>query len=464
MSGFQPEKIHEQLGTSFYDKVIAAQFPDAILRYRNQSAALSVGLGGLSDEEWIAHFGRFQPLQGSFADPLALRYHGHQFGVYNPEIGDGRGFLFAQLRELGTGRLLDLGTKGSGTTPYSRTADGRLTLKGAVREIMATEMLTALDVPTSKTLSVVETGEALYRHDEPSPTRSAVMIRLLHSHIRIGSFQRCAYLGDEQATETLARHVVKYHFTNINPDQDAETLYLAVLSELTGRVAEMVGAWMTAGFVHGVMNTDNFNLTGETFDFGPWRFLPYYDPAFTAAYFDQQSRYAYGRQPEAALWALCRLADCFLYAVKQDALQEVLATFYPKMEEALANRLIWRLGLKKVQFEEARRFANEFFQAAKASRYGWDALFQELYAGYLSSDDKRWKNQPELAGLLDAVSKMLPRQPQEVAERLKSEPLVSLEISVVEQAWDAIATLDDWSRLHALINRIRAHGLLLRQN
>ncbi len=463
MSGFQPEKIHEKLGTYFYDKVVAAQFPDAILRYRNQSAALSVGLGGLSDDEWIAHFVRFQPLQGSFTDPLALRYHGHQFGVYNPEIGDGRGFLFAQLREIKTGRLLDLGTKGSGTTPYSRAADGRLTLKGAVREIMATEMLTALDVPTSKTFSVVETGEALHRNDEPSPTRSAVMIRLLHSHIRIGSFQRCAYFGDEQAIETLARHVVTYHYPDINPDQDIETLYLALLFELTSRVADMVGAWMTAGFLHGVMNTDNFNLTGETFDFGPWRFLPYYDPAFTAAYFDQQSRYAYGRQPEAALWALCRLADCFLYAVKQDSLQEALSTFYPKMEEALADRLIWRLGLKKLQIEEAGRFANIFFQAAKASHYGWDALFQDLYAGYLSSDDKRWKNLPELAGLLDVVSKMVPRQSQEVADRLKSDPLVSLEISVVEDAWEAIAALDDWSKLHALIDRIRAHGRSLRQ-
>ena len=149
--------------------------------------------------------------------------------------------------------------------------------------------------------------------------------------------------------------------------------------------------------------------------------------------------------------------------VKQNALQEVLATFYPKMEEALAHRLVWRLGFKKVPVEEAGRFANQFFQAAKASHYGWDALFQDLYAGYLSSDDKRWKKQPELAGLLDVVSKMVPRQSQEIANRLKSDPLVSLEISVVENAWEAIATLDDWSRLHALIDRIRAHGILLRK-
>ena len=353
MSRFQPEKIHEQLGGAFYDKVEAASFPRAVLRYRNQAAADNVGLGGLDDESWIAHFAHFRPLEGSFPQPLALRYHGHQFGSYNPEIGDGRGFLFAQMREAGTGRLLDLGTKGSGTTPYSRTADGKLTLKGAVREIMATEMLAALNVPTSQTFSVIETGEALMRHDEPSPTRSAVMVRLLHSHIRIGSFQRCAYLGDDKATEALARHVVIHHYPDCDPHQATDTLYLALLTALTTRIADMVGAWMVAGFVHGVMNTDNFNLTGETFDFGPWRFLPHCDPAFTAAYFDQQSRYAYGRQPEAALWALCRLADCFAHVTNQEVLQQALAEFYPQMEASLARRLVWRLGLEEVSATQA---------------------------------------------------------------------------------------------------------------
>jgi len=144
---------HEKLGEGFFVPVQPAAFPEAILRYRNQSAARSVGLDGLDDAAWVRHFGRFEPFEDSFPAPLALCYHGHQFGHYNPDLGDGRGFLFAQLEELDTGRLLDLGTKGSGQTPFSRTADGRLTLKGAVREILATEMLTALQVPTSKTFS-----------------------------------------------------------------------------------------------------------------------------------------------------------------------------------------------------------------------------------------------------------------------------------------------------------------------
>ena len=458
MSRFQPEKIHEQLGGAFYDKVEAASFPRAVLRYRNQAAADNVGLGGLDDESWIAHFAHFRPLEGSFPQPLALRYHGHQFGSYNPEIGDGRGFLFAQMREAGTGRLLDLGTKGSGTTPYSRTADGKLTLKGAVREIMATEMLAALNVPTSQTFSVIETGEALMRHDEPSPTRSAVMVRLLHSHIRIGSFQRCAYLGDDKATEALARHVVTHHYPDCDPHQATDTLYLTLLTALTTRIADMVGAWMVAGFVHGVMNTDNFNLTGETFDFGPWRFLPHCDPAFTAAYFDQQSRYAYGRQPEAALWALCRLADCFVHVTNQEVLQQALAEFYPQMEASLARRLVWRLGLEEVSATQADALTKQFYKAARSSRYGWDALFHDLYGGVLSSEDKQWHTHPDLSALHNMLKEFQPRQSEDIRHALKSAELVSLEISEVEAVWDRIAEQDDWTTLQTLLDRIRAHG------
>lgn len=146
---FSPANEIAALQPDFADPVAAADFPQAILRFRNDRWADAVGLGELGEEEWLAHFGRFRPLEGSLPQPLALRYHGHQFRVYNPDIGDGRGFLFAQLRD-GAGRLLDLGTKGSGRTPYSRFGDGRLTLKGGMREILATEMLEALGVSTSK--------------------------------------------------------------------------------------------------------------------------------------------------------------------------------------------------------------------------------------------------------------------------------------------------------------------------
>lgn len=201
------------------DPVAAADFPTTTLRFRNDRAAASVGLRNLSENEWLAHFGRFAPLPGNLPQPLALRYHGHQFRVYNPEIGDGRGFLFAQLRDS-RGRLLDLGTKGSGQTPWSGDGDGRLTLKGAVREILATEMLEALGVYTSRTFSVIETGEALMRGDEPSPTRSAVLTRLSHGHIRIGSFQRLLVLEERDHMAELIDYCLE-QFPGPPPPEDA---------------------------------------------------------------------------------------------------------------------------------------------------------------------------------------------------------------------------------------------------
>src|SRR5436190_11955757 len=173
---YRPDPQFARLGSEFADVVAPADFPQTILRFRNQRAAASVGLVPLTEAEWTHHFGRFQPLPGNQPQPLAMRYHGHQFRSYNPDLGDGRGFLFAQLRD-GQDRLLDLGTKGSGQTPWSRFGDGRLTLKGGVREVLAAEMLEALGVPTSRAFSLIETGEALTRNDEPSPTRSAVLTR-----------------------------------------------------------------------------------------------------------------------------------------------------------------------------------------------------------------------------------------------------------------------------------------------
>ena len=213
MTQFIPANRHAELGRDFFDPVAPADFPQTILRHRDQRWAERIGLGSLTEDEWLMHFGRFDPLPGSLPQPLALRYHGHQFRTYNPDLGDGRGFLFAQCIDPADGRLLDFGTKGSGKTPWSRGGDGRLTLKGGVREVLATEMLEALGVYTSKSFSLVETGEQLYRGDEPSPTRSAVLTRLSHSHIRIGTFQRLAYLED---TDNLQR-LVDYSIANYYP-------------------------------------------------------------------------------------------------------------------------------------------------------------------------------------------------------------------------------------------------------
>src|SRR2546426_828073 len=209
---YAPAPRWPSLGPALFDAVAPARFPRHVLRFRNQRAAAEVGLGELDVAEWERHFAAFEPLPENLPQPLALRYHGHQFGVYNPALGDGRGFLFAQLRD-DRGRLLDLGTKGSGQTPWSRGGDGKLTLKGGVREVLATEMLEALGVETSKSFSLFETGESLRRSDEPSPTRSSVLVRLSHSHVRFGTFQRLAYEKDARAMRALVDYVIANFFS-----------------------------------------------------------------------------------------------------------------------------------------------------------------------------------------------------------------------------------------------------------
>src|SRR5689334_4485642 len=237
MIPYRPDPRILTLGPDFYDPVEPAAFPQCTPRFVNQGWAERVGLA-LNEEGWARHFCRFEPLHDNLVQPLALRYHGHQFRVYNPEIGDGRGFTYAQLRDR-KDRLLDLGTKGSGQTPYSRHADGRLTLKGGVREVLATEMLEALGVNTSKSFSLFETGEALERGDEPSPTRSSVLVRLSHGHIRIGTFQRLAFFGDVDNLAKLTRYVLEnlYSEQPAKDDKDNALRLFDLVSDATASLA-----------------------------------------------------------------------------------------------------------------------------------------------------------------------------------------------------------------------------------
>jgi uncharacterized protein YdiU (UPF0061 family) len=455
---FRPSTRHADLGDAFHDVVAPADFPQAILRHRNQEWAARVGLDTLTDDEWIAHFARFVPLPGSFPAPLALRYHGHQFRSYNPQLGDGRGFLFAQLHDLADGRLLDLGTKGSGTTPWSRGGDGRLTLKGGVREVLATTMLAAQGVDTSKSFSLIETGEQLVRGDEPSPTRSAVLVRLSHSHIRIGSFQRLAFLKDEAGLQRLLDHSIATYMPALW-HADLATRAAAFLAEVTRRVATTGARWMAAGFVHGVLNTDNINITGESFDYGPWRFLPTYDPGFTAAYFDHGGLYAYGRQPETLLWNLARLGGCLLPLAGKSALEAALQGFGPALHAEFARAVLRRLGLRPAGEDQDAALASAFVAFAAASQAPFDQIFFDWQGGLAST--ARAANSPhaafyagaEFAAFQDALAGYGSTARLDHAYFSGTTPCTML-IDEVEAIWAPIAAVDDWSLFHAKLAAI----------
>lgn len=447
-TAYHPDPAITPLVPWIADPVRPADFPDHVLRFRNDRWAKAVGLDTLNDAQWIAHFGRFEPLPDNLPQPLALRYHGHQFRHYNPDIGDGRGFLYAQLRD-GAGRLLDFGTKGSGRTPYSRDGDGRLTLKGAVREIMATEMLEALGVYTSKTFSVIETGESLYRGDEPSPTRSAVLTRLNHSHVRIGTFQRLRAFDDADHMALLVDYCLA-RFPGNAPPADApgrDEPAVRLLHQVVERMADLAASYIVAGFVHGVLNSDNMNVTGESFDYGPWRWLPQWDPSFTAAYFDHSGLYAFGRQPEAILWNCGQLGTALRLLAETEPLVAALDRFGDLYRQAIARRFCWRLGVAsrdldadmalvtaaESHMQAAALSPDAFFFDHRAGRAAPEGAFGDLLRGYEATaalDDPLWRE--------DAAP--------------------TLVIDEVERIWAAIDERDDWSPLNEKIAAIRRLG------
>lgn len=439
-----------KLGDAFYDTVEAADFPQTILRFRNDRAAAEIGLEGLSDEQWLAHFGRFQPLRGNLPQPLALRYHGHQFRVYNPELGDGRGFTFAQMRRA-DGALIELGTKGSGQTPWSRFGDGRLTLKGGVREVLATEMLEALGVRTSRSFSLVETGEALQRNDEPSPTRSAVLVRMSLGHIRIGTFQRLAYFGDAENMRRLVDYCLTEMY-GIEPGEDPVAQFFELVVE---RTAGLAASYMVAGFVHGVLNTDNINVMGESFDYGPWRFAPVFDPGFTAAYFDHAGLYAYARQPDAILWNVAQLAVSLRLVSEAPPLIERLERFERLFRRHYAAPLLRRLGLAPGQPDDDRDWAlKDAIDGALVAtrwpidRFFFDAFGGDLPAGYGSEWDK----------VRTALASYTPLPVGRTHPYFADAEPCSMLIEEVEAIWSTIDRDDDWAPFDAKVAAIRRMG------
>lgn len=465
----------ESLGYDYFDEVAAAEFPQHILRFRNDQLLPLLGLNPheVKDDDFIQAFGKFQGVRPF----LALRYHGYQFGEYNSRLGDGRGFLYGQVR--GTdGELYDFGTKGSGTTPYSRSADGRLTLKGGIREVLAAEALYNLGVRTSRCLSLIETGEALWRGDEPSPTRSSVMVRFSRSHIRFGMFERLHYFKRPDLIKKLLNHVIEQYYPKITPltkeEAGEEDKYVQFYAELVERVAQLVAQWMAAGFCHAVLNTDNMSITGESFDYGPFAFIPTYNPDFTAAYFDYYGRYSYGNQP-----GICKLnlemlqqplAAVIPLADMETALTKFDDVFYSNYLQLMLNKL----GFEQLPEPQTDELLGLTLQFLVDSQVGYHAFFAQLAQQFNPS----WRDDVdqifnsalflESAAEPDSLVKLREfyhhllqtlsiDQMEDIAKRLQDKnPKTALLRPVIETVWEAIAQEDNWQPFYELLKRIQA--------
>ena len=460
----------EGLGESYWDVVQAARFPQARLRFRNNDLLRQLGLdpASVSDAHVEAAYGRFEARQPL----LALRYHGYQFGVYNPQLGDGRGFLYGQVRDR-CGRLQDLGTKGSGQTPWSRGGDGRLTLKGGLREVVASEALQRLGVTTSRTLSLVETGESLYRGDEPSPTRSSVMVRMAVTHLRFGSCERLLHLRQPDQLERLLQHLQRVYYPHLDT---ADQPLVALYGELVQRVARLAAQWMVAGFTHGVLNTDNMSLVGESFDYGPFAFLDRWDPGFTAAYFDHTGLYAYGRQPGICHHNLKLLQAPLAMVLPLPPLEQALEHFAPTYEAAYRQGLLRRLGVLPGP-DQHQDTPQELVPLTLQLLAAWDVGYGDFFGGLrdtITAAPPRCEDDLQPWGT---------RQPQRQAwtawrgswwhhwqglnETGRRAALWALQRwnlpttptrPVIEKVWNAVDQADDWEPLHQLVASWRWTG------
>jgi uncharacterized protein YdiU (UPF0061 family) len=341
---FPFQNTYAALPDNFFARVAPTPVAAPRLIKLNRPLAIQLGL----DPDVLSSAEGTEILAGKLipegADPIAMAYAGHQFGHFVPQLGDGRAILLGEVIDA-DGIRRDIQLKGSGRTPFSRRGDGRAALGPVLREYIVSEAMAALGIPTTLSLAAVITGESVMRE---TPLPGAVLTRVASSHIRVGTFQYFAARGDIEGVRRLADHVIARHYPEA---ANAERPYHALLEGVIARQAQLVARWLLVGFIHGVMNTDNTSISGETIDYGPCAFMDHYDPAMVFSSIDEQGRYAYANQPRIALWNLTRLAECLLplFSDEQDKAIEqaqlVLGDFAEKFTGAYQAGLRGKIGL-----------------------------------------------------------------------------------------------------------------------
>src|SRR5262245_1679157 len=308
---FDFRNLYARLPDRFYERLAPTPVASPRLIKLNEKLAFELGLDPLelAKPEGVAVLAGNRVPDRS--EPLAMAYAGHQFGTFVPQLGDGRAILLGEV--IGSdGVRRDIQLKGSGPTPFSRRGDGRAALGPVLREYIVSEAMAALGIPTTRSLAAVATGETVRRE---TLLPGAVLTRVASSHIRVGTFQFFASRGDVAAVRNLADHVIARHYPQA---AEADNPYRALLDLVIAWQVELIAKWMLVGFIHGVMNTDNMSIAGETIDYGPCAFMDAYDPATVYSSIDEGGRYAFGNQPRIAQWNLARLAETLLPLLGSD--------------------------------------------------------------------------------------------------------------------------------------------------
>ncbi|CAE6919909.1 Protein adenylyltransferase SelO [Vibrio sp. B1ASS3] len=334
----------------------------------NGEFAQQFGLPAIENEELLNVFAgqkEFTP----FA-PLAMKYAGHQFGVYNPDLGDGRGLLLAEMQHQ-DGTWFDIHLKGVGLTPYSRMGDGRAVLRSTIREYLCSEAMAGLGIPTTRALGMMDSDTPVYRE---KMEYGALLIRVAETHIRFGHFEHFFYTNQLAEQKLLADKVIEWHFPECS---QAEKPYAAMFESVVEKTAEMIAYWQAYGFAHGVMNTDNMSILGQTFDYGPFGFLDDYDPNYICNHSDYQGRYAFEQQPRIALWNLSALAHSLSPLVQREDLEAVLGKFELRLSQKFSELMRAKLGLHTKVDEDGRLF-EAMFELLNQNKADYTRFFREL--------------------------------------------------------------------------------------
>ena len=375
-ASFNFQNRYAGLGEAFGHRQRPAPVPDPQLICINEPLASFLGMDpeSLYQHEVVEALAGNRVLPGS--DPMAQVYSGHQFGAWNPRLGDGRALLLGEVVAT-DGQYYDIQLKGSGQTPYSRMGDGRSPLGPVLREYIVSEAMFALGVPTTRSLAAIATGERVFR-DSILP--GGILTRVASSHIRVGTFQYFFSRDNLEAIRILADHVIERHFASA---RQAERPYLALLQQTIERQAKLIAQWMSLGFIHGVMNTDNMLICGETIDYGPCAFMDKFNPARVFSSIDQTGRYAYHNQPGIAQWNLAWFAQCLLPLLDENdetalkLAQDAISSFKPLYDSAYQSRMARKLGFN-VFSEAVDKLLGELLDIMTEQQLDFTLTFRHL--------------------------------------------------------------------------------------
>lgn len=420
-----------ELGEAFAERIPPTPLPDPCLVAFNPDAAVLLGLDrdAGQDPGFVQYAAGNRVAPG--VEPVAMAYAGHQFGVFVPQLGDGRAILIGDVTNA-QGARWELQLKGAGQTRYSRFGDGRAVLRSTIREYLCSEALAGLGIPTTRALSIVGSDHPVQREQVET---AAVLIRLAPTHVRFGSFEFFAVRKQVEELRQLADWVI----THFHPELvGRDERYYRWFQEIVDRTARLIAAWMAAGWAHGVMNTDNMSILGWTIDYGPFGFLDAFDPGFICNHSDHEGRYAYNQQPGVGLWNLTRLAEALLSIVSEPDLVNALNTYQPTFEAEYARLMRLKLGLLEER-ENDRSLIWALLQVLQAGQVDYTRFFR-LLAGFDSTPGAETRALREECGFYHQYDEWALKY----AERLRAEGSVDAERAVRMRAVNPVYVLRNW--------------------